>query len=86
MSAATDTAITATQRRAAIGLKLAQLQRRMPNGWHGWSHAEIVQFRADIEAANSRRGNLFDFLMVAGRIANAYGVHMAEIDECWGTL
>lgn len=80
----TDAVITITQRRAAIGLKLAQLQRRMPQGWEGWSHAELVQFRADLKFANSHHGNITALLLVAARIAQAYGQPLALIDPCHG--
>lgn len=76
--------MTITQRRAAIGLKLAQLQRRMPDGWEGWSHAELVQFRADLRTASRHNGSMFDLLLVAYRIADAYGVHQSQVDPCYG--
>ncbi|MDP1740096.1 hypothetical protein [Polaromonas sp.] len=80
MSTAT---MSITERRVVICLKLAQLQRRMPMGWEGWSHTELIEFRADLRAA-SRCGSVSDLLLVAGRIATAYGEPMALIDPCHG--
>ncbi|MDP1955575.1 MAG: hypothetical protein Q8K71_13935 [Polaromonas sp.] len=83
---ATDAVITTTQRKAAIGLKLAILQRRMPPGWEGWSHTELIEFRAALAAASRARchGSLSDLLLAAGRIARAYNEPMALIDPCHG--
>lgn len=78
--------ISVTHRRARIGLNLAILQRRMPEGWQGWSHTQLTQFRDDLKAVSRARcaGSLSDLLIVAERIARAYGESMALIDPCHG--
>lgn len=78
--------ITIPQRRARIGLNLAILQRRMPEGWHGWSHTQLTEFRDDLKAVSRARchGSLSDLLIVAERIARAYGETLATIDPCYG--